>query len=36
MFRHFVVTPNTTQPHVAKFFLIWLTIAGYDELCMEF
>ena len=22
--------------HIAKFFQIWLTVAGYDELCMGF
>ena len=23
-------------PHIAKFFHLWLTIAGFDELCVEF
>ena len=27
---------DVISSHIAKFFQIWLTIAGYDELCVGF
>ena len=32
----FCHTIDIIRLHIAKFFQIWLTVAGYDELCVRF
>ena len=32
----FCCTIEVISSHIAKFFQIWSTVAGYDELCVEF
>ena len=36
MIWRFCCTIEVISSHIAKFFQIWSTVAGYDELCVEF